>query len=125
METKFYEFSQNNTGGSFVTDDKLCHKIIIEAVSEEEAIQRAEDLGCYWDGVMDGIDCPCCGDRWHPFPSEIDLSEWKKAGLGDTIEQYAQYYANQYGYTTPDSRIFYIDGRITEIFINGIQNKHK
>jgi len=48
METKFYEFAQNNTGGSFVTNDKLCHRIFIEATTESEAVQKAEDLGCYW-----------------------------------------------------------------------------
>lgn len=81
METKFYEFSQNNTGGSFVTDSKLCHRLIIEASSASEASDIAEDLGCYWDGVEDGSDCPCCGDRWHNYPDAIDLKKindkWK------------------------------------------------
>jgi len=73
METKFYEISQNNTGGSFVTDDKLCHRLFIEAESEEEAISKAEDLGCYWNGVDEGMDCSCCGDRWYPSGDSVDL----------------------------------------------------
>ena len=62
---KFYEISQNNTGGSFVTDGKLCHRLYIEANSSTEADSIAEDLGCYWNGVDEGSDCPCCGDRWY------------------------------------------------------------
>ena len=60
---KFYEYSQNNTGGSFTTDDKLCHRLFIEANSSTEADEIAEGLGCYWNGVDEGSDCPCCGDR--------------------------------------------------------------
>ena len=61
----FYEFDQNNSGGHFVVDDKLCHRLFIEADTREEATEKAEELGCYWDGVDKGIDCPCCGDRWY------------------------------------------------------------
>jgi hypothetical protein len=81
MKTKFYEFSQNNSGGSFVTDSNLCHILIIEASSSEEASNIAEDLGCYWNGVEEGSDCPCCGDRWYNYPDFIDLekinTQWK------------------------------------------------
>lgn len=168
MKTKFYELSQNNSGGSFVVDDKLCHRLFIEAESEEEAIDRAEDLGCYWDGVDEGSDCPCCGDRWYRSGNLVDLentnskwggyeiSEWltdskgakgddaikkikaeygksvwlteptleKKYGSDrivgkiklDSIEQYAQIMANLYGWTKPDCRIFYKDGRIKNVY---------
>lgn len=160
METKFYEFSQNNTGGSFVTNDKLCHRIFIEATTESEAVQKAEDLGCYWNGVNDGNDCPCCGDRWYASPDEIDLSRWQKDGYTvgvydhyknaeklwfekfgqyprieepkwrtqygsrkfegkiffNTVEEYAQYLADDYGWTTPDARIFYLNGTVSEVF---------
>ena len=33
-----------------------------------------------------------------------------------SIEEYAQYLANAYGWTVPDARIFYKDGNIKEIF---------
>ena len=75
METKFYEINQNNTGGSFVTNDKLCHRLFIEADSESEATDKAEDLGCYWNGVDDGMDCSCCGDRWYPSGNSVDLED--------------------------------------------------
>jgi hypothetical protein len=70
---KFYEITQNNSGGSFAVNDKLCHRLFIEAKSEKEATRIAEDLGCYWDGVDKGIDCECCGDRWYGV-DEVDLN---------------------------------------------------
>jgi len=164
---KFYELSQNNTGGSFDVDSKLCHRLVIEAGSEEEALSIAEDLGCYWYGVDNGNDCPCCGDRWYRSASEIDietynekwngmeLSEWGTSSETDhdkaikeleakypgvewsvkpqaedkygsvrvtgrirlrSMEEYAQLMADQFGWTTPDIRIFYKNGEVKEIF---------
>jgi hypothetical protein len=77
MKTKFYEISQNNSGGSFTLDDKLCHRLFIEADSSDEAASIAENLGCYWDGCETGQDCSCCGDRWYrPWNSDgINLDE--------------------------------------------------
>ncbi|KRT89348.1 MULTISPECIES: DUF7296 family protein [Bacillus] len=155
----FYEYTQNNSGGSFITNDKLCHRIFIEANSYEEADTIAEGLGVYWNGVSEGIDCDCCGDRWG-IADPVDLDrinkkgweagvysniaspekeeEWK-ARYGnypihtapvwsdyifrnysgkiafESIEQYAQFLADEYGWTTPDARIFYKDGTIAEI----------
>jgi len=71
----FYEIGQNNTGGSFDENDKLCHRLIIEADNENEVYDIAENLGCYWDGVENGIDCPCCGDRWYKGTDKIDVKE--------------------------------------------------
>ena len=36
--TYWYEFNQNNSGGSFVVDDKVCHRIYIEAEDFREAV---------------------------------------------------------------------------------------
>lgn len=79
-KTNFYEFGQNNSGGSFVTDKNLCHRIVIEAYSEEAAIAKAEEFGCYWDGCDAGMDCPCCGDRWYRSPDVFDLAHYNKIG---------------------------------------------
>lgn len=169
MENRFYEFSQNNSGGSFVTDSKLCHRLFIEAKNEEEAIEIAESLVCYWNGVNEGLDCPCCGDRWYNSPDEIKILEMNERWGGyeinhwlnekelknpdealrklkerykgfvwskepelfskygknniisgkvriDNIEQYAKVLADSYGWTKPDCRIFYKDGRVKEIY---------
>ena len=44
MKTKFYEVCQNNSGGSFDVDDKVCRNLYIEAKSEEDATSIAEGL---------------------------------------------------------------------------------
>ena len=148
----FYEVDQNNSGGCFDVDDKVCHRLFIEADSLDEATLKAEELGCYWDGVSNGIDCPCCGDRWYGV-DKIDLEKIKEYQVRDfygkkswfdkygkytvveepvyekgfmcsyvgkisflTIEEYAQYLANEYGWTSPDARIYYKDGTVKEIF---------
>ena len=150
----FYQFDQNNSYGRFDVDKNVCHRLFIEADSLEEATDKAESLGCYWDGVENGIDCPCCGDRWYSG-DEVDLEKYategylvwgfdkktweKKYGKYNIIEkpkfvqkysikeyegkitfkdieEYAQFLANEYGWTTPDARIFYKDGTVKEIF---------
>ena len=63
----FYEFGQNNSGGSFIEDVKrgISHYVIIEADSVDEANDRAEKIGLYFNGCDSGKDCRCCGDRWY------------------------------------------------------------
>lgn len=149
--SKFYKFEQNNSGGSFDVTDTLCHRLFIEANTTLDAIQKAEDLGCYWDGVSDGRDCECCGDRWYcsssddgmEFPykygafiakeadelanefgltTEIATDKSKIYGkrntyvIFETPEKFAQYLANYYGWTSPDARVFHLDGTINEIY---------
>ena len=75
----FYEFSQNNSGGSLIVNENLCDRVIIEADSKNEAISKGEELGMYWNGVSCGIDCPCCGDRWNE-PEEVDLIRYQEEG---------------------------------------------
>lgn len=92
MKTQFYEISQNNSGGSFVTNDKLCHRLFIEAESSDEATSIAEDLGCYWDGCATGSDCACCGDRWYrPWTSDgIDLEEMNTKWNGYEVNEWVK-----------------------------------
>jgi hypothetical protein len=68
VETKFYEFDQNNSGGSFDVDEKrgIGVNVWIEALSVEDANDRAERIGIYFNGCEAGQDCECCGDRWSP-----------------------------------------------------------
>jgi hypothetical protein len=63
----WYEFSQNNSGGSFTIDprDGLGPRVWIEAESADDANDRAESLGIYFNGCDREIDCDCCGDRWY------------------------------------------------------------
>lgn len=123
MTRKLYEFIQNNSGGVFDVDDKVCHIVYIEAESAEEANRKAVELGIYFNGVEGGYDCDCCGDRWYEATRPAMEGMWgfkppitTAEKFNNDIEKYAQYLANQYGWTTPDSRIFYSDGTVTEIF---------
>ena len=84
---KFYQFTQNNSGGSFESNDKVCHRIIIEANNEDEAIYKAESLGCYWNGVSNGNDCECCGDRWYCSPNEINIKDYNENGY--SVSEYS------------------------------------
>jgi hypothetical protein len=77
----WYEYTQNNTGGSFVEDDRVGSYVWVEAASADEANSRAEGVGIYFDGCDNGMDCSCCGDRWYPV--------WKDDG-SDKPELYGK-----------------------------------
>lgn len=62
----FFTFRQNNSGGAFDIDDSVDRFVIIEASNSDEANNRALDIGIYFNGCDNEIDCPCCGDRWFP-----------------------------------------------------------
>ena len=143
---KFYEYNQNNSGGHFDVDDKVCHRLFIEAESKEQANDKAEELGVYFDGVEKGMDCDCCGDRWSTPWRDVELplhcgtfSKAKAEAIGkkykatvqsakkpfghdgthevvfETVESYARYLANEYGWTKPDVRIYYVNGSVLTI----------
>ncbi len=60
----FFNYSQNNSGGFFHKD--MGYHFIVEAESNLQADAIAQDHGVYFNGCDKNIDCPCCGDRWHP-----------------------------------------------------------
>lgn len=75
---KFYTFDQNNSGGVFVYDKErgITRYVIIEAADEKQVVDRAEEIGLYFNGIAAGTDCPCCGDRWsHPWEDPTDAPE--------------------------------------------------
>lgn len=59
IETKFFTFPQNNSGGYYIINDDVSEYLIIEAQNASEAIHKmeyiTEDYSQY---------CPCCGTRW-------------------------------------------------------------
>lgn len=63
----FYEFRQNNSGGRFTVNQErgISCNVIIEATDHLHANYLAGRLGIYFDGVDQGNDCSCCGDRWY------------------------------------------------------------
>jgi len=118
MKTKFYKFWQNNPGGIFDTDKNLCHVLFIEALNAGHANQIAQKLGVYFDGCSDGTDCSCCGDRWDEACEydAVDLESLSKGYRIDfpTIESYADFVADDHGWTNPECRIFYLSGEVKE-----------
>ena len=93
-DSKFWHFSQNNSGGETVVDEGrgLGHHVVIEAQSVRDANDRALGVGLYFDGRGD---CDCCGNRWHPLykhhegdalPSVYGIPVWAKTDwLGGTV----------------------------------------
>lgn len=51
----FYEFRQNNSGGVFEIDESrgISLHVIVEADTAEEANERAQRIGLYFNGVED------------------------------------------------------------------------
>ena len=122
---QWFEFLQNNSYGVFKVDNKVCHDIFIEAENYKEARKKALSLGIYFNGVYKGIDCPCCGDRWSDgeyvieLPILVDEYEYYNKCVKKkitTIEEYAQYLAKNHWWTEPEARIYYANGKVSEIY---------
>jgi len=102
ISNKYYTYVQNNSGGSFVKEPEngIDWYVIIEAINSIQANAIAENIGIYFDGCRDGIDCSCCGDRWYVC-DESDGKEFPKI-FGEIVnDTHSNYY------------IHFIDGNIT------------
>jgi hypothetical protein len=110
----FFHYSQNNSGGGFDFDESagITHHVVIEAASAEEADRKLVEIGGYFDGCETGMDCECCGDRWHP------TSDWD-------AKDFPHVYGEKVDAPREDKRVFsrwmpegketavhYADGRI-------------
>jgi hypothetical protein len=92
----FYTYSQNNSGGKCKGPALY---VIIEADSAKEANERAiSEAGLYFDGVADGIDCECCGDRWRPK---------ENLNMGDRVPMlYSEYEVSEESEPVAFDRVF-------------------
>lgn len=107
----FFNFSQNNSGGGFDFDAQagISVNVIVEAADAEEANYRAERIGLYFDGVENGNDCDCCGDRWY--------EQWRDDGdevpsvYGTPIEIYEPV-IKWLGEKNPNGFVHYLDGTV-------------
>lgn len=61
ITTVWYVYSQSPVSGAFFEPARA---VLIEAHSVNNAATIAATMDIYLDGVEQGIDCPCCGDRW-------------------------------------------------------------
>ena len=114
----FYTYNQNNSGGHFDFDAKagVSHHVIIEADSEEQANDRAESIGLYFNGVEDGLDCECCGSRWYSpqdgttVPSNYGESVNLKQSFAEAHA--AVSYSRKWTKDKPEGFVHYLDGRV-------------
>lgn len=110
-ELRFFEYDQNNSGGSFVFDERLglSTRVFIQAKDAMEANREALGIGIYFDG--DG-DCSCCGNRWD------EASSWSNDYSAEELEAYLEDYVTGPYFTKwmepgrPEVFIHYMDGRI-------------
>ncbi len=88
---KWFEFRQNNSGGSFVYNENVGREVYIQARTAGEANEIAESIGIYFDGVSDGYDCECCGDRWYSQWDNTDgKDEFPRCWMWDGEADYAE-----------------------------------
>lgn len=113
-DPKFFEFNQNNSGGSFVYDTYLSEYVIIEAVSSKHANELAEDIGIYFEGCISSDDCPCCGDRWYPTWSDDGVKVPMMYSFEEKCQVPAEEYISSFSRGQETIRIHYLDGRIVE-----------
>lgn len=106
----FYHFRQNNSGGGFDVDTKagITVNVIVEAQSAAEAVEKAKSIGLYFDGVDEGVDCECCGDRWYA-PWGTDGSE-KPEIHGKPVADYQPRF--RWAEPEPEVAVHYADGRV-------------
>lgn len=104
----FYHYRQNNTGGSFDVDDNVHTNVIIEANSADEANDRAETIGIYFDGVTKGMDCDCCGSRWSSQYDDSDGTDTPTI-YGESLDEYQvdSYFVKD----GVKAIVYYLDGR--------------
>lgn len=115
--TKFYTFRQNNSGGHFTINDEVAEVVIIEAYDAIDANRRAERIGIYFDGVDNGRDCDCCGDRWYKqyeYDRKDEGTETPEV-WGQTIEEYLNgrwsFGKNVYVYHKDGSKKVYLSSK--------------
>lgn len=60
----WFEYRQNNSGGSFRLTDKSALYVFVEADTAKKADDRVEMLTSVYFDPRCEIDCSCCGSRW-------------------------------------------------------------
>lgn len=87
---RWFEYSQNNSGGSFKGP---AHTVLVQAPDADRANRIAKDNGLYFDG--DG-GCSCCGNRWSDaweggeqalFPTGEGADEMRENILVETLPE--------------------------------------
>ncbi|WDM16709.1 hypothetical protein J3S85_37725 [Streptomyces lavenduligriseus] len=105
----FFTFDQNNSGGVFDIDTAagISAYVIVEADTAEEANERAESIGLYFDGEGD---CSCCGGRWSAQWSS-DKGDEVPSIYGEPVQDYDFRYRWMDG-DNPEAFVHFADGRV-------------
>lgn len=129
LDTGWYEYRQNNSGGHFAYSDGVSNFVLIEASSVDKANSKAESIGIYFNGCDEGIDCDCCGDRWYEeyeAMTEFTTYSFRKGGYGATthadVRGYAQALADNDTWVRgkPAVIVYFADGSV-ERFTKGVE----
>lgn len=109
-KSQFYTFVQTNSLGTWVVDAELGGLTVIEAYSSEEANERAQALGIYFNGVKERKDCECCGDRWYSVTAGDGKDKPEYYGTEITLDNHMQdTFLRHYSI-----RIHYLDGNVVK-----------
>lgn len=98
MASKFFTFSQNNSGGYYVEDDTVAQVVVVEADDADDADSRASKKG-----VFSYHYCDCCGPR---FSGQYDRAKGfrsVKAAVADSFMQ------------SPSVVVHFKDGRVEKV----------
>ena len=119
----FYTYDQNNSGGVFKVNDNVKHYVIIEADSAKEADEKAESIGLYFDGVKNGRDCPCCGDRWCKADDpDFGINGTEKPEIwGQSVLKYLK--EKEWSLWKDEAIIYYKDGKVTVLSEKDLYDK--
>lgn len=88
---KLFVVHQNNSGGSFCVDNSngTGERVFVLAKDEDTALDLLEGKSVvYFDGVSQGLDCECCGDRWWRAADEIEDENNKVVSFSSFDEAY-------------------------------------
>lgn len=114
IETKFYPFRQNNSGGRFYGPTY----VVIEARSATEANNLAEEKAdVYFSGRGD---CACCGERWDEVDEE-DGCEVPSLLKGAPIDTFEDTWADPKYYV----KVYYFDGSTKRYVLNKKTKKYE
>ena len=81
----WFKFRQNNSFGHFVGTPL----VFINAPNAAQANDIAQQNGIYFNGVADGIDCDCCGDRWFRVCDDDAQAKPSSYGYGGGVTVYS------------------------------------
>ena len=81
----YFKFRQNNSFGVF----RGTPLVFVQADNAADANRIAQDHGVYFNGVADGLDCDCCGDRWFPVNDDDAQDQPSSYGYGGGVTVYS------------------------------------